>query len=201
MLYAIVNYTSDSLISSASSIYTLQVQELYPTSLQQLQRPSARTRFAGVSPSLQLLPSLSAIKSDTLPTVKVSSIHTYRLFRPLHFVSSSIALCICACSSCSNTILCTICCALLLSCHTCSSRELAEEPGRFCILCQMSVVQASSSLALRGVFTSYAASLRRCGVGVRNLTSSFDNTATGLIGTNSAPLNPAQAFSSVNVCS
>jgi hypothetical protein len=139
LLYTTVNYTSDSSLSSASSISTLQVRELCPISPQRPQCLSARTLFAGVSPSLRLLPSLSAIKSDTSPTVKVSSTRTYRLFRPLRFVSSSIALRIRACSSCSNTILCAICCAPLLSCRTCSSRELAEEPRRLCILCRISV--------------------------------------------------------------
>jgi hypothetical protein len=175
------------------------VRELCPTSPQQLQCLSARTLFAGVSLSLRLPPSLSAIKSDTLLTVKVSSTRIYRLLRPLRFMSSLIALRIRACSSCSNTILCAICCAPLLSCRTCSSRELAEEPGRLYILCRISVVWASSSLALRGVFASHTASLRCGGVGVRNLILSFDNTASGLNGTNLAPLNPARVFSSVNV--
>jgi hypothetical protein len=38
------------------------------------------------------------------------------------------------------------------------------------------------------------------GVGVRNLTSSFDNTALGLKGTRPAPRNPAFAFSGVIDC-
>jgi hypothetical protein len=80
MLYAIVNYTLDSSLLSASSISTLQVQELCPTSPQQLQRLLARTLFAGVLPSLQLLPSLLAIKSNTLLTAKVFSTYTYCLF-------------------------------------------------------------------------------------------------------------------------
>jgi len=173
-----VDYNLDSLLLSASSIPTLQVRELCPTSPQRPQCLLARTLFAGVSPSLQLLPSLLAIKSNTLLTVKVSSTYIYRLFWPLRFASSSIALRIRACSSCSNTILCAICCAPLLSCRTCLLMELAEEPGRLCILCRMSVVWASSFLALRGVFASYAASSRSSGVSVRNLTLSFNDTAS-----------------------
>jgi hypothetical protein len=137
---AIGYYSSDSSLLSTSSISTLHVRKLCPTSPQQPQCLSARTLFAGVSPSLRPPPSLSAIKSDTSPTVSVSSTHIYRLFQLLRFVSSLIALRIRACSSCSNTILCAICCAPLLSCCTCSSRELAEEPRRLCILCRISVV-------------------------------------------------------------
>jgi hypothetical protein len=135
LLYTILDYTLDSSLLSASSTSTLQVQELCPTSPQRPQCLLARTLFAGVSPSLQLLPSLLAIKSNTLLTIKVSSTYIYCLFWPLRFVSSSIALCIRACSSCSNTILCAICCAPLLSYYTCLLRELAEEPKRLCILC------------------------------------------------------------------
>jgi hypothetical protein len=80
MLYAIVDYTLDSSLLSASSISTLQVQELCLTLLQQLQCLLARTLFAGVSLSLQLLPPFLAIKSNTLLTVKVSSTYTYYLF-------------------------------------------------------------------------------------------------------------------------
>jgi hypothetical protein len=176
------------------------VRELCLVLLQRLQRLSARTLFAGVSPSLRLLPSFLVIKSDTSLTVKVSSTYIYRLLRPLRFISSSIALRIRACSSCSNTILCAICCAPLLSCRTYSLRELAREPGRLCILYRISVVWASSSLALYSIFASYTASSRCSGVGVRNLILSFDNTASRLNRTNLAPLNPARAFSLVNVC-
>jgi hypothetical protein len=135
MLYAIVNYTLDLLLLSISSISTLQVQELCLGLLQQLQCLLARTLFAGVLLSLQLLPSFLAIKSNTSLTVKVSSTYTYYLLQPLRFVSSLIALYIRACSSCSNTILCAIYCAPLLSCCTCLLRELAKEPKRLCILC------------------------------------------------------------------
>jgi hypothetical protein len=135
MLYAIVDYTSDSSLLSASSISTLQVRELCLTSPQRPQCLLARTLFAGVLPSLQLLLSLLAIKSNTSLTVKVSSTYTYYLLQPLRFISSLIALCIRAYSSYSNTILCAICCAPLLSYCTCLLRELAKEPKRLCILC------------------------------------------------------------------
>jgi hypothetical protein len=177
------------------------VRELCLVLLQRLQRLSARTLFAGVSPSPRLLPSFSAIKSNTLLTIKVSSTYIYRLLRPLRFISSSIALRMRAYSSYSNTILCAICCAPLLSYRICLLRELAREPRRLCILYRMSVVWASSSLALRGVFASYTASSRYSRVSVRNLILSFDNTTSGLNRTNLAPLNPTRAFSSVNICS
>jgi hypothetical protein len=140
VINAIRYYSLDSSLLSTSLISTLHVRELCPTSPQQLQCLSARTLFTGVSPSSRLLPSFSVIKSDTSLTVSVSSTCIYYLFRLLRFVSSLIALRIRACSSCSNTILCAICCAPLLSCRTCLLRELAEEPGRLCILYRISVV-------------------------------------------------------------
>jgi hypothetical protein len=73
-------YSLDSLLLSAFSISTLQVQVLCLTSLQQPQRLLARTLFAGVLLSLQLLPSLLVIKSNTSLTVKVSSTCIYCLF-------------------------------------------------------------------------------------------------------------------------
>ena len=139
-LYTTVDYTLDSSLLSVSSISTLQVRELCPTSPQRPQCLSARTLFAGVSPSSQLLPSFLAINLDTSLTVSVSSTYIYRLFWLLRFVSSLIALRMRACSSCSNTILCAICCAPLLSCRTCLLRELAKESRRFCILGRISVV-------------------------------------------------------------
>jgi hypothetical protein len=140
VINAIIYYSSDSSLSSTSSISTLHVRELYLTSPQQLQCLSARTLFTGVSPSSRLPPSFSVIKSDTSLTISVSSTYIYRLFQLLRFVSSSITLRIRACSSYSNTILYAICCAPLLSYHTCSLRELAKEPRRLCILYQISIV-------------------------------------------------------------
>ena len=84
---ATVQYYLEASLSFASSISTLQVRELCPISLQRPQRLSARTLFAGVSLSSRPLPSLSAIKSNTLLTVRVSSARTYRLLRVLCFVS------------------------------------------------------------------------------------------------------------------
>jgi hypothetical protein len=56
------------------------VQELCLTLLQQLQRLLARTLFAGVLLSLQLLLSFLVIKLDTLLTASVSSTYIYYLF-------------------------------------------------------------------------------------------------------------------------
>jgi hypothetical protein len=77
----------EALLLSTFSISILQVRELCLTSLQQLQRLSARTLFVGVSRSPRLPPSFSAIKSDTLLTVRVSSARTYCLLQVLRFVS------------------------------------------------------------------------------------------------------------------
>jgi len=65
-------YYLEALLSSASSISTLQVQELCPISPQRPQRLSARTLFAGFLLLLQLLPSFAAIKLDTSLTARVS---------------------------------------------------------------------------------------------------------------------------------
>jgi hypothetical protein len=51
------------------------------------QRLCARTLFAGVSLSLQLLPSFLVIRLDTLLTIRVSSARMYRLLQVLRFVS------------------------------------------------------------------------------------------------------------------
>jgi hypothetical protein len=83
----------------------LQVRELCPISLQRPQRLSTRTLFTGVSPSSRLPPSFSAIRSDTSPTVRVSSARTYRLLRVLRFVSVSTASRRRPISSYTNTIL------------------------------------------------------------------------------------------------
>jgi hypothetical protein len=67
------------------------VRELCLISLQQPQRLSARTSFAGVLLSLQLLPFFAVIRLDTLPTVRVSSARMYRLLQLLRFVNALIA--------------------------------------------------------------------------------------------------------------
>jgi hypothetical protein len=85
VINAIRYYSSDSSLSSTSSISTLHVRELCPTSPQWPQCLSARTLFTGVSPSSRLPPSFSVIKSDTSLTVSVSSTCIYRLFRLLRF--------------------------------------------------------------------------------------------------------------------
>jgi hypothetical protein len=140
IINAIRYYSSDSSLSSTSSISTLHVRELCPTSPQQPQYLSARTLFTGVSPSSRLPPSFSVIKLDTSPTISVSSTYIYRLFRLLRFISSSITLRIRAYSSYSNTILYAIYYAPLLSYRTYSLRELTKEPRRLYILYRISVV-------------------------------------------------------------
>jgi hypothetical protein len=108
ILYRIRIYSSDLSLSSASSISTLQVRELCPVSPQRPQRRSARTLFAGVSPSSRRLPAGSAIRSLTSPTVRVSSARIYRRLRALRFVDASTASRRRPISSYINTILCAI---------------------------------------------------------------------------------------------
>jgi hypothetical protein len=105
ILHAIQQCYLEASLLSASSISTLQVRELCLVSLQQLQCLSARTLFTGVSLSSHLLPSFSAIRVVTLPTVRVSSAYIYRFLRLLRFVNALTALCKQPISSCINTML------------------------------------------------------------------------------------------------
>ena len=173
---------------------------LCPVSLQRPQRLSTRTLFNALSPSPRLLPALLASKPYILLTVRVSSVRTYRRLRLLRFVVASNASWRLSIFSRSSTISCAICRAPLLNCVTISSKELADNPGRFLTLCWIRVLYASTLRAVRGVFASQAPSWRGDNFGVCTTTSSFDSTASRLNGTSLAPLKPACIFSFVNNC-
>src|ERR1700712_5398839 len=85
-------YSSEVSLSQTSSIPTLQVRALGPVSLQRPQRLSPWTLFDSPSPLQRLPPTCLASTSCSSPTVRVSSVRTYRILQVLRIFCSSIVL-------------------------------------------------------------------------------------------------------------
>src|SRR6195952_4045810 len=81
-------YSSEVSLSQTSSISTLQVRALCPVSLQRPQRLFPCTLFNSPSPLPRLPPTCLASTSCTSPTVRVSSVRTYRILRVLRLFCS-----------------------------------------------------------------------------------------------------------------
>ena len=183
--------------SIAISLSLSHVRELCPASPQRLQRlcrcvlvpACAPPRHASSCISLSTLIWIASSRPSAF--VKVPYLYIRFFWRFLRRVAASLAFCRLATYKRSKTAECIISLAPLVSWLSDLSIKVGELFWCLWARSQTSAIWEPNLAALLGVLDSHWATSIAGGVGVRSLTSSFNNTVSGLNGTKPVPRKPA----------